>query len=85
MPKSFRQKITNPNCKHLNCRKKLSYDKAAHKILVKLTPVQYESLMFYSTAPGIQAEIFFQTSQTFENCKKNKLRVFLLSLFDYFF
>jgi hypothetical protein len=71
VPKSFRQKITNPNCKHLNQRKKLPYDKAAHKILVKLTQVQYKSLMFYSTAPGIQAEnIFFQTSQTFENCKK---------------
>jgi hypothetical protein len=37
-PKSFRQKITNPNCKHLKLRKKLSYEKAARKILVKLTP-----------------------------------------------
>jgi hypothetical protein len=29
VPKSFPQKITNPNSKHI---------KAAHKILVKLTP-----------------------------------------------
>ncbi len=33
-PKSFRQKITNPNCKHI---KELWYEKIACKILVKLT------------------------------------------------
>jgi hypothetical protein len=39
VPKSFHQKIPNPNCKHIKAtQKKLSYEKAAHKILVKLTP-----------------------------------------------
>jgi hypothetical protein len=37
-PKSFCQKITNPNCKHIKAAQKLSYEKAARKILVKLTP-----------------------------------------------
>ncbi len=37
-PKSFRQKITNPNCNHIKVAQKLSYKKAAHKILLKLTP-----------------------------------------------
>jgi hypothetical protein len=38
-PKSFHQKIKNPNCKHIKpALKKLSYEKAAHKILVKLIP-----------------------------------------------
>jgi hypothetical protein len=37
-PKSCCQKITNPNCKHIKAAQKLSYEKAAHKILVKLTP-----------------------------------------------
>jgi hypothetical protein len=37
-PKSFRQKITNPNCKHIKAAQKIFYEKAAHKILVKLTP-----------------------------------------------
>jgi hypothetical protein len=30
----------NPNCKHIKAVQKLSYEKAAHKILVKLTPGQ---------------------------------------------
>jgi hypothetical protein len=35
----FAKKITNPNCKYIKAaQKKLSYEKAAHKILVKLTP-----------------------------------------------
>ncbi len=37
-PKSFCQKITNPNFKHIKAAKKLSYEKSARKILVKLTP-----------------------------------------------
>jgi hypothetical protein len=35
----FAKKITNPNCKHIKgAQKKLSYEKVAHKILMKLTP-----------------------------------------------
>jgi hypothetical protein len=34
----FTKKITNPNCKHIKAAKKRLYKKAAHKILVKLTP-----------------------------------------------
>ncbi len=37
-PKSFCQKITNPNCKHIKAAQKTFIQKAAHKILVKLTP-----------------------------------------------
>jgi hypothetical protein len=38
-PKSFRQKITNPTCKHIKAmQKKLLYKKSAHKILVKMRP-----------------------------------------------
>jgi hypothetical protein len=37
-PKSFCQKITNPNCKHIKAAQNLSYKKATHKILVKSTP-----------------------------------------------
>jgi hypothetical protein len=37
-PKSFRQKITNPNVSTKKLCKKLLYKKAARKILVKLTP-----------------------------------------------
>jgi hypothetical protein len=37
-PKSFCQKITNPNCKYTKGAKKLVYEKYAHKTLVKLTP-----------------------------------------------
>jgi hypothetical protein len=32
------KKMTNPNCKHIKAVQKLSYEKAARKILVKLTP-----------------------------------------------
>jgi hypothetical protein len=35
---AFAQKITNPNYKHVIAAQKLSYKKAAHNILVKLTP-----------------------------------------------
>jgi hypothetical protein len=39
VPKSFHQNITNPNCKRIKAgQKKLSYEKAARKILVKLRP-----------------------------------------------
>jgi hypothetical protein len=35
----FCQKITNANCKYIKAvQKKLLYEKAAYKILVKLTP-----------------------------------------------
>jgi len=37
-PKSFHQKVTNPNCKHLKAAQKTLVHKAAHKILVKLIP-----------------------------------------------
>ncbi len=30
--------MTNPNCNHIKAVQKLSYEKAAHKILGKLTP-----------------------------------------------
>ncbi len=30
-------KISNPNCKHIKVKQKTLYEKAAHKILVKLT------------------------------------------------
>ncbi len=38
--KSFRQKITSPNCKRIKAAQKKTFarEKAAHKILVKLTP-----------------------------------------------
>jgi hypothetical protein len=36
-PKTFCQKITNPNCKHIKAGKNLLYEKSARKILVKLT------------------------------------------------
>jgi hypothetical protein len=38
VPKSFHQKITNPNCKHIKAAQKTFAQKAAHKILAKLTP-----------------------------------------------
>jgi hypothetical protein len=45
VPKSFCQKITDPNCKHIKAApKKLLYEKAAQKILVKLTPACFFSL-----------------------------------------
>jgi hypothetical protein len=37
-PKPFRPKITNPNCKHIKGAQKRLYEKAACKMLVKLTP-----------------------------------------------
>jgi hypothetical protein len=39
-PKSFHQKITNPNCKHIKDAQKTVVQKAARKILVKLTPAR---------------------------------------------
>jgi len=33
-------KITKPNCNYKKLQKKISYEKAARKILVKLTPYQ---------------------------------------------
>ncbi len=38
-PKSFHQTITNPTCKHIKGVQKLWYEKAAGKILVKLTVI----------------------------------------------
>ncbi len=38
-PKSFRQKITNPNCKYIKDAQRTLVWKAAHKILVKLTVI----------------------------------------------
>jgi hypothetical protein len=38
VPKSFCQKITNPNCKHIKAAKIFFVRKAPLKILVKLTP-----------------------------------------------
>ncbi len=35
-PKSFRQKITNPNCKHIKGVQRIWFEKSACKILVKL-------------------------------------------------
>jgi hypothetical protein len=38
VPKSFRQKITNPYCERIKAAQKSFAKKAARKILVKLTP-----------------------------------------------
>jgi hypothetical protein len=52
-------KITNPNCKHIKGAQKTFYEKAARKILVKLTPGG-------SMGPGcILQFIFYEKSQ---NC-----------------
>ncbi len=37
-PKSFHQKITNPNCKHIKAAQKTFVQKAARKMFMKLTP-----------------------------------------------
>ncbi len=39
-PKSFRRKITNPNCKHIRAAQKTFVKKAARKILVKQVTVR---------------------------------------------
>ncbi len=47
-PKSICQKITKPNCKHIKAAQKLSCEKAAHKILVKLTPGGRLCLIYFN-------------------------------------
>jgi hypothetical protein len=51
----LRQKITNPNLKAKKLHKKLSYEKAARKILVKLTPDQ--QLTFECNDKSVSADI----------------------------
>jgi hypothetical protein len=60
----FAKKITNPNCKHMiTAQKKLSYEKAVCKILVKLTPGNFKIILelLYS-ANGIIKFIFGKLS-----------------------
>jgi hypothetical protein len=50
----FAKKSTNPNSKHIKAAQKNSYEKAARKILVKLTPgvnltKEFELFIVYST------------------------------------
>jgi hypothetical protein len=47
--KILSQKITNTNCKNIKAAQKVLYEKAAHKILVKLTPGWQLKPLFHAT------------------------------------
>ena len=69
-PKSFCQKITNPNFKHIKAAQKLLHEKAAHKILVKLTAaggVNFTNILWAAFAPKS-----FCQKITNPNCKHLK-------------
>jgi hypothetical protein len=59
VPKSFCQKITNPNCKHIKAAQKLSYKKVARKILVNLTPGCLDWAKFHHLGYYLKAQANF--------------------------
>ncbi len=65
VPKSFCQKITNPNCKHIKAAQKTFVRKAASKILVKLTPgwIKWQNIIARLTSGNSTVvEVYFPTN-----------------------